>query len=155
MILRSHPDGRKSKQGSCPAEWRANDLFFIPKRVLGDTNLAFTTTLIEQDTEEILVLRRTGGEPNFIDMRQYLLLILDVHPLFFPIMMDFLIVKMGSVHNAAFLLLLESNMFHQVLQGEKNKPDGFKNILLFFCAISLIFFEDRLKCREDRFIFGK
>ena len=138
MILRSHPGGRKSKR-RCYLRpgWRANDLLLIPKRVLGDTNLAFTTTLIEPDTEVVLVLRRSGGEIDFIDMISYTCIIFNVHPLFFPIMMDFLIVKMGSVHNAAFLFLLESNMFHQVLQGEKNKPDDFKNFL-FFVFIAFI-----------------
>ncbi len=112
-------------------------LLLVSKWILGDANLAFLAVSIEQDAEEILVFCRTGGEPNFIDMWQYLLFILDVHPLFFPIMMDFLIVKMGSVHNSAFLFLLESNMFHQVLQGEKNKPDDFKNFL-FFVFIAFI-----------------
>ena len=127
----------------------------VPKRVLGDTNLAFTAALIEPDTEEILVLCRTRGEPDFIDMWQYRLLILDVHFLFFTVAVNFLVAELSNLHDAAFLFFLKRNMFHQVLQGEKDKPDGFKNMLLFFCAISLIFFEDRLKCREYRFIFGK
>ena len=106
-------------------------LLLVSKGVLRDTNLAFTTTLIEQDAEEILVFCRARGAIDFIDMWQYFLLILDVHPLFFPVVTDFLIVKVGSVHDAAFLFLPESNMFHQVLQGEKDKPDGFKNFLFF------------------------
>lgn len=112
-----------------------------------DTNLAFTTTLIEQDAEEILVFCRARGEIDFIDMWQYFLLILDVHPLFFPVVTDFLIVKVGSVHDAAFLFLPESNMFHQVLQGEKNKPESFKNFLFFLCIVYINIFEDGFKYR--------
>lgn len=130
-------------------------LLLVSKWILGDANLAFTTTLIEQDTEEILVLRRTGGEIDFIDMWQYRLLILDVHPLFFTVAVNLLVAELSNVHNAAFLFLPEGNMFHQILQGEKNKTDGFKNILLLFYATSLIFSEDILKGREHRFIFGK
>ena len=77
------------------------------------------------------------GEPNFIDMWQYRLLILDVHPLFFTVAVNLLVAELSNIHNAAFLLLLESNMFHQILQGEKNKPDGFKNFL-FFVFIAFI-----------------
>ena len=147
MILRSHPGDRKSKQGSCPAGWRANDLFFIPKRVLGDTNLAFTTALIEQDAEEILVLCRTGGEIDFIDMWQYRLLILDVHPLFFTVAVNLLVAELSNVHNAAFLFLPEGNMFDEVLQGEKNKPNSFENFLFFFYAVCIRIFEDGFKFR--------
>ena len=119
----------------------------VSKWVLRDTNLAFTTTLIEQDAEEILVFCRARGEIDFIDMWQYFLLILDVHPLFFPVVTDFLIVKVGSVHDAAFLFLPESNMFHQVLQGEKNKPESFKNFLFFLCIVYINIFEDGFKYR--------
>ena len=84
-----------------------------------------------------MVLRRTGGEPDFIDMWQYRFLILDVHPLFLPVTVNLLVVDMGNVHNAAFLLFLKGNMFHQILQGEKNKPDGLKNFL-FFVFIAFI-----------------
>ncbi len=112
-------------------------LLLVSKWILGDANLAFAAVLIKQDAEEILILRRTGGEIDLINMWQYRLFTFDVHPLFFPIITDFLIVKMGSVHDAAFLLLLESNMFHQILQREKNKPDGFKNFL-FFVFIAFI-----------------
>ena len=87
----------------------------VPKRVLGDTNLAFTAALIEQDAEVILVLRCARGEPNFIDMWQYRLLILDVHPLFFTVAVNLLVAELSNIHNAALLLLLESNMFHQIL----------------------------------------
>ena len=137
MILRSHPGGRKSKQGSCPAGWKANDLFLIPKRVLGDANLVVVVFFIQQDAEEILVLCRARGKPNFIDMWQYRLLILDVHPLFFTVAVNLLVTELSNIHNAAFLFLLEGYMFHQVLQGEKGKPDGLKNFL-FFVFIAFI-----------------
>ena len=112
-------------------------LLLVSKWILGDANLAFAAVLIKQDAEEILILRRTRGEPNFIDMWQYRLLILDVHPLFFTVVVNLLITELSNIHNAALLLLLESNMFHQILQGEKNKPDGLKNFL-FFVFIAFI-----------------
>ena len=45
--------------------------------------------------------------------------------------------KMSNVHDPTFLFLLEGNMFYQVLQREKDKPDGFKNFL-FFVFIAFI-----------------
>ena len=122
-------------------------LLLVSKWVLRDTNLALLAVSIKQDAEEILILRRTRGEPDFIDMRQYRLLILDVHPLFFTVAVNLLVTELSNVHNAAFLLLLESNMFHQILQREKNKPDGFKNFLFFLCTVCIRIFEDGFKYR--------
>lgn len=106
-------------------------LLLVSKWILGDANLAFAAVLIKQDAEEILILRRTRGEPDFIDMWQYRLLILNVHLLFFAVAVNLLVTELSNVHNAAFLLLLESYMFHQILQWEKNKTGGFKNFLFF------------------------
>ena len=36
-------------------------------------------------------------------------------------------------------------MFDEVLQGEKNKPNSFKNFLFFLYAVFIILFEDVFK----------
>ena len=63
----------------------------------------------------VMVFFCTRGEIDFIDMFSYTCIIFNVHPLFFPVVTDFFIMKMSNVHDPTFLLLLESNMFHQVL----------------------------------------
>lgn len=118
--------------------WRKNPrapLLLVPKWILGDANLAFTAALIEQDAKVVLVLRCTGGEIDFIDMWQYRFLILNVHLLFFAVAVNLLVAELSDVHDPAFLFLLKCNMFHQVLQGEKDKTDGFKDFLIFIFIV--------------------